>query len=327
MTTKILFKNKIRAEVLKVLSGYCFRERYSKHPYILILSPWISNVQLDIDKEVFELDELWFGWDYGIQSINIPYALLLLKMSFGAEITLVTLPPTERNYDQRTSYVHNLLDFLDEIGCEVFVNPNLHSKLILSNDLGLIGSFNLSKAALYDREEIGISIDDMSNLRVLEEYADGVIATSTPYGYTVRANRQRQDYDNKGIVVTKVTRGWLHEQIVRNFFNVIYDPTLFNEFLIDHIGTKSFYLNKVIQELASNLDAFYVKAVMKYLEPQYHISENEKLHYLKSILNYQGNHEIREILDFLKDKLARTHIPKIPLRIVSFQKQSPCDRY
>jgi hypothetical protein len=118
MTTRILLKNRIRAEVLKVLSGFCFVERHREIPCIIILSPWISNVQLDIDKEFLKSDKFHFGRDYGIRSINLPYALLLLKVEFGAHIIIVTLPPTERNYNSSlVSYVRNLLDFLDEIGC------------------------------------------------------------------------------------------------------------------------------------------------------------------------------------------------------------------
>ena len=71
MTTKILMKEQIKSEVLKVLSGYCFDIRKPDSPKITLLSPWISNVELQLDTEVYELDEMWFGHDYGITSISL----------------------------------------------------------------------------------------------------------------------------------------------------------------------------------------------------------------------------------------------------------------
>jgi len=46
------------------------------------------------------------------------------------------------NYHDGWLRAKTLLDFLDEIGCEIFVNPKLNSKLLLANDLALLGSFN-----------------------------------------------------------------------------------------------------------------------------------------------------------------------------------------
>jgi len=46
------------------------------------------------------------------------------------------------NYHDGWLRAKTLLDFLDEIGCEIFVNRKLNSKLLLANDLALLGSFN-----------------------------------------------------------------------------------------------------------------------------------------------------------------------------------------
>jgi len=328
MTPRILIREKIKAQVLKVLSGYCFRERHPEYPEITILSPWISDVQLEIDKETYELDELWFGLDYGILSINLAYALLLLKLDWGAAVRIVTLPANERNYHERASWVRNLLDFLDEIGCDVYVNPDLHSKLILSNDLALIGSFNLSKSALYDREEIGVCIDDISNLKALQEYAQNVIASSTAYGYT-HVTRQREGIviGNKNPITSRVTRGWLYERLVAEYFHEAVGPdrSLFDEFLIEHLGTKSIYLDGVIKEVALNLDAFYTKAILKCLQTRPHMNEHEKaiLGFLRHQFDYRGVFEIGDILGFLKTKLARPSVPKISIRMVSANIKRP----
>ena len=326
MTVKILLKDQIRAQVLKILSGYCFWERFPSEPNIYILSPWISNVQLEIDREVLELDELWFGLDYGIRSINLPYALLLLKLDFGANIYIVTLPPNRRNYSDGVPWVRNLLDFLDEVGCEVLINPNIHSKLLFSNDLALLGSFNLSKSALYDREEIGVSIDDIGNLKVLEQYAKSIVRSSTPYGYTVRAYREL----GRLPINAKVTRGWFYEEVVKERFGLSFPkrgrgrgaPGLFDEFLIDDIiNTKEiYYLDDVVKEVASDLEAFYVKAIITYMRFS---SEKEILAWLRGRFDYQGKYEIGGVLDFLKSKLAREHIPKLPIRVFSAKKPEP----
>ena len=320
MTTKLFFKDQIRSEVLKVLSGYCFRERQEHFPQICILSPWISDVQLEIGKDTYDLDTFYFGWDYGIFSINLPYALLALKLDYGANIDIVTLPPTEKHYDNRASSIKTLLDFLDEIGCNVFVNPDLHTKLIHSNDLALLGSFNLSFSALWGREEIGASFDDMENLKVLEKYARKVVASSKPYGYTVQAREQdlarteelsryfdkhrRLDLEPKPF--NSVTRGWLYEDVLgvtRDSHEFIY--SFFGPILVD----------EVIKLATFDMEEFYLKLVLAYVinEPK-----SKVLYYLKNRFGYQGKYEINEILNFLETKLAREHIPKIKPSIEFF---------
>jgi hypothetical protein len=317
MVTEIIFRDEIKAQVLKVRSGYCFRERNHNFPYLYVLSPWISDVQLEIDADVYKLDPLWFGLDYGIESINLVYAILLLRLHFNARLDIVTLPPNEKNYGDSASFHGNILDFLDEIGCHIHLNQDLHTKLILSNDLALIGSFNLSKLALYDREEIGISIDDISNLKVLEEYARNVADSSVPYGYTIDPYRNHNTFP----LTRKITRGWFYEQIVREYFKkkIHADPILYDEFLIDHIGTKSFYLVGVISELASDLEGFYVKAILKYFG-QSHQANEKKIAYLEKTFNYQGEYKIENILAQINSKLARPYIPRIPLRLKTMPK-------
>jgi len=184
MTVKILLGDKIRNELLKVLSGISFWERHKESPRLYVFSPWISNVEIEFGdlRPVNNREKRIFVDYFGIKSINLPYALLLRKLHQGVEVNIIALPPTEKYYftSQYASKVKVLYDFLDEIGCNVFVNPNLHTKLILANDLALLGSFNLSKSALYDREEIGVSIDDFDNLRMLDNYALKTMYSSQP---------------------------------------------------------------------------------------------------------------------------------------------------
>ena len=301
--TKIIIKDEIRSHVLKVLSGYCFEERKPNLPEIFILSPWISNVQLEIDKSILESDTLFFGQDYGILSINLPYALLALKLHSGANITLVTLPPTEKNYrDPRAR--RELLDFLDEIGCNVYTNPDLHSKLILSNDLALVGSFNLTIPALSDREEIGVCVDEISNLKVLEKYAYNVIALSKPYGYSVHAREE--------LITSKLTRGLLFEELVKADFilhGITFEPyESCHEFIFFYFET--IYTIDLIKKVASNLEAFYIKALLAFLESKSHLNEH-RLDFLRRRFNYEGKHEVNDILNFLSTRLARDHVPRI----------------
>ena len=296
---------------MKVLSGYHFPERKVDFPMLSILCPLIGDVQLEIDRDIYKLDECWFGLDYGIYSINLPYALLYLKLDFGANINLITLPPTKRNYRDPCAQA-NLLDFLDEIGCNVYVNPDLHAELILSNDLALIGTFNLLMPALDGREEIGISVDDMDDLNILENYARDVTTSSSRYGVAIDECQQH------GLITTKVTRGWLFGDIVRECFAGGLPE--FHEFLFFYFGT--IYANDLLKKVVSDLEAFYVKALLAYLNSKSHSGE-QRLRYLRYRFNYQGKNEIGEILDFLGTKLARAHVPKVPLKIISMPKWLP----
>lgn len=310
---RIIIKDEIRSHVLKVLSGYCFTERKPNFPKISILSPWISDVQLEINREILKSDELFFGLDYGILSINLPYALLALRLDFGADITLVTRPPTKKNYDNPSPH-RELLDFLDEIGCNVYINPDLHSKLILSNDLALVGSFNLTIPALSGREEIGVCIDDISNLKVLENYAYGVVAISRIHGYSA----QNLSYLKSRSTTSNLTRGLLFEEIVRADFQLRgldYDPyETHQEFIFFYF--KTIYTQDVMKKVASDLETFYTNSLLAFLNSKSH-SRQQRLRFLRQRFNYQGKHEVDEISDFLYTLLARDHIPKISPNIFS----------
>lgn len=317
MTTQIIAKEEIRAHLLKVLSGYCLSDRKTQFPKISILSPWISDVQLELDETVFKLDELWFGLDYGIKSINLSYALLLLKIDFGAEIEIVTLPPTEENYGKGAHYRRLLLDFLDEIGCHIYLNSELHSKLILSNDSALLGSFNLSNSALYDREEIGVSIDDIGNLRILEKYVFELTQSSIPYGISPKI----QVYSTGVKTYTdKLTRGKLFEMIMQQFYGdykPMYSSNYF-DFTREKMELESNYSKYLIQEITSNLEGFYTRAVLAFLNHSTRYSDPDKDYGIRKFLrffNYHGKFDPEKIIQCIKKSYARTQIPKIGLKL------------
>lgn len=327
MTTKIIAKGEIRAQTLKVLSGYCFRERKSQHPNVCILSPWISDVELEIDREVYALDDLWFGLDYGIVSINLAYALLLLKLDFGAEIKIVTLPPNEENYRDGAFFHQQLLEFLDEIGCSIYLNTSLHSKLILSNDSALLGSFNLSKSALYDREEVGVSIDDIDNLKTLDSYAGSIVSSSEPYGYTAKISRMPLSF-MEAPFHSQITRGMLYERAVQTYYGRHeIDDTDYAEFLREGIGLEDIYSKYIISEIASDLDRFYMKALFAYIQPSTRYfpnkdSDNKKLERLRVLFDYEGKLDMEEISKFVREKFARKCLPRIKLRIRTMPKMN-----
>jgi len=322
MTTKIIPNGRIRAEMLQILSGY--RQRLYESPRIYVLNPRITDVQLTIDADVLGLNESWFGLDCGIFSINLAYAMLLVKLVFGAEINIVTNGPligekhASEEYSQRTS---NLIDFLDEVGCRIFMARNLHSTLILTNDLALSGSFDFSKSEVYDESENCILIDDLDDIKTLEKYAMDAINSGTPYGYTVRTVHPGSS------IIAKVTRGWLYEMIAENYFpkaNFSKRDCAYT-FLTEHIGIKSVYFDGMIKEVASDLDAFYVNAILQALMDGEERSIERNFRFLKT-LGYKGKMEIEEIMNFLKTKLAREHIPRIPLRMLSMPEyfKKPC---
>lgn len=332
MTSKIVMKEQIRAEILKILSGYCFRLRRNEVPKIYIICPWIYDVDLIIDDDVKELD-IWFEWIYGIKSINLPYALLLLRLDLGAEISIVTRPPEDNSYKAqgRTDEIRNLLDFLDEIGCQILTNDKIHTKLILSNDLALIGSMNLSKTALYDKgqEEIGTSMDDLSNLSILERYADDLIRSSNPYGYTCPTVQGMMRYPYP---VGEITRGWLYDCIVHHYYGQHFHRDTrrmgfdsFDEYLTmillrNEIHSRQALHYTVVKGAAKNLDAFYFKVIWEYLNPTHEImkedvKESDRLSLLWNELGYRGTYEIKKAIDFIDNKFARERVPIIPLRV------------
>jgi hypothetical protein len=324
MTTKIIAQDEIRVQILKVLSGYCFRERRSHNPRICILSPWISDVELQLDNTTYALDDIWFGLDYGIASINLSYALLLLKLDFGATIEIVTLPPNEENYGDSAYFHKQLLEFLDEIGCNVYLNKSVHSKLILSNDSALIGSFNLTKSALYDREEIGISLDDIGNLAILDDYTREIVRSSVPYGYTANTHMETKLLEYP--LPSKITRGVLYEQLVWIYYGHSgLDSTDYGEFLREEVGIEGIYSKYIVAKIASDLEGFYVNALLTYLQPPTAMSLNEdsiekKLSRLNSILGYTGKFDLEEITNFIKARLGRQHFPRIALKMKKMPK-------
>ena len=318
MTTKTIPNDRLRAEILKILSGY--RQRLQEIPKIYILSPRINDVQLETDAAILKLDELWFGLDYGILSINLAYAILLVKLVFGTEINIVTRDPAKEEEVKDKEYAqtaYNLLDFLDEIGCRIFVKSSLHSTLILSNDLALAGSFDLSKP-VYDRKEIGISLNDPNDIKILEKHALESIASSTPYGYTAHAAHTGSS------IIAKATRGWLYEMIAEHYFPKasLSKRDSSNIFLTEHIGTKSVYLDSMVKEVASDIDTFYIKAILQALMDGEDRSIERNFRFLSTLLGYEGQMEIEEVMNFLEAKFAREHVPKIPLRILSMPEYS-----
>ena len=332
MTIQILLGEEIRSEVLKILSGECLFERKPDFPHVYILSPWISDVTIEfsdlyilkekdkIVKAKGRVDSFLF-YDYNIKSINLPYALLLLKLHGGCDakypckIDIVTLPPNEKNYSaDYLPKVETLLDFLDENGCNVFVNPKLHSKLLLANDLALLGSFNLSKSALYDREEIGVSINDLDNLDRLEHYCWNVIRESQLYGYSsllewgwVRDRLKglpsevvrEKEFSSKD----RITRGWLLDQMITDVYR-----NSFGEFL-DITGG----YDRFIKSYARNLDLFYLMSLRRI------ISTSERKERAIGFFGYEGDESIDSIMGFVNNKFARKTVPNIRLRINSLE--------
>jgi hypothetical protein len=277
-------------------------------PKIYVLSPWISDVQLTIDDDVLALDEPWFGLDCGIFSINLAYEMLLVKLVFGAEINIVTNDPLKdekyrgREYSQRA---FNLIDFLDEVGCRVFFARDLHSTLILTNDLALSGSFDLSKSEAYDENENGILINDLDDIKTLEKHAIDAINSGTPYGYTARAVHAGSS------IVAKATRGWLYEMIAEHYFPKAHFSKRDSSytFLTECIGTKSVCFDGMIREIASDLETFYVNAILQALMGGENRSIERNCGFLPA-LDYRCKMEFEEVMNFLETKLAREHVPE-----------------
>lgn len=332
LTIQLLFDDEIRSHVLKILSGECVFIRRPNVPKIYILSPWISDVQIEfsdlyISKEYEKLVKTqgpggtFLFLDYNIKSINLPYALLLFKLHGGCEVespcelNIVTLPPEEMNLSpDYLPKVKTLLDFLDEIGCNMFVNSKLHSKLLLANDLAVLGSFNLSSSALYYREEIGVSINDLDNLDRLETYCRKVIQESQPYGYSSMIENGWIRDDMEGLppeVIRErnlsrreqITRGWLLDKLIKNAYSEGY-----GEFLNITGG-----YDRQLRSYSRDLNLFYLDSLRKL------ISSPKGKDLVKGFFDYQGNQSTDSIMEFVNSKFARKRVPDIRMRIKSLK--------
>jgi len=349
MTIQILLGEEIRSEVLKILSGQYMFQRHGENPRLFILSPWISDVDIEfgdlyISKEKSRQEEgvviggTYLFETYNIKSVNLPYALLLLKLlgkfeeGKPCEVNIVTLPPNEIHYSSDyLPKVKNLLAFLDEIGCNILVNPKLHSKLLLANDLALLGSFNLSSSALYYKEEIGISIDDLGNLNTLENYCLSVIHKSKLYGYSsplkwgtfrdvdeaIRYEHGTKEYDagielareKERLRKNRITRGWFLDQIILDVVNIGYGGE-FHEFSCEFGG-----YDKFIKSYAHDLDLFYllnIRNVISSVKPWV-----KGKAWVKSFFDYKGDESTDSIVEFVNTKFARKTVPDIRPRLKS----------
>lgn len=273
MTIEILSGSKIRSKILEILLGLYFDKVSPEIPRLYILSPWISDVQIRFGEVNSLRKDTVFLHRYNIESVNLASALLLLRLWFAVEINVVTLPPEYPFYKERQiSQTKLFLDFLDEIGCNVFTNANLHAKLVLSNDLALLGSCNLSSSALYDKEELAVCINDLDNLQKLDDYATNIIRLSEPFGFTSMhwsGYDKIYKYEGKDVVPPqyKFTRGWLLEKIIEwivgRYKTILNPPSLHCCVFVFFEEAKSFY--DMANIVFSNLDDFYIGNIEKIL--------------------------------------------------------------
>lgn len=350
MTIQILSGDEIRSHVLKILSGECLYERRPQHPQLFILSPWISDVDIEfsdfyVSRESENPENSFLFLDYNIKSINLAYALLLLKLHGGAEVIIVTLPPNEPNYSSDyLPRVMTLLDFLDEIGCNVFVNSKLHSKLFLANDLALLGSFNLTSSALYNKEEIGISVNDLDNLNKLEIYCRDVIYSSQPFGYSSLlhyGSPEDRKYESpdyvEGMTLSeyngllerwsesedahilherqlsrrnRITRGWLLDKMIKETYHVEHGRERYGEFFNVTGG-----YDKFIKSYARDLNLFYLMNLRKLISSVENHSTGKV--WVKQLFDYDRDESTDSIMEFVHTKFARKTIPNVKLRVKS----------
>lgn len=276
MTTKVILGDEIGSRIHDVFAGEHFLFGYGERPRLNILSPWISNVK--IKGKIPKMGGVSPQICYAFESIDLAHTILLARFLFNVEVSLVTRTPNENTYSNPT-HAKNLLDFLDEIGCRIFTNDMLHSKMLLVDGLAIVGSMNLTKSALYDREEIAISIDDLENLFILASYAYDVSKESKPYGYTATENR-------------KVTRGWLYHMFGKAAHRVFREHGF------------------SIEDILSNIESFYSESITKLLMNDRPIN----VPYMRARIAYNGPYKSKhEAVCLLKKVLAREQFPKIDL--------------
>lgn len=265
MTTKVILADEIGSRIHDILAGEHFL--FGK-PHLYILSPWISNVE--IKGKIPKMGPVSPQICYTFESMDLAHAILLARLLFDVEVKIVTKTPTDETYSYPI-YVKSLLDFLDEIGCSVFTNDTLHSKMLLTGGIAIVGSLNLTKSALYNREEIAVSIDDLENLGTLYDYAHDVVKESEPYGYTAY-----------GYERDKATRGWLYTKLGGTAHTVFLRHDLSIENILLNIET--FYLESIIKLSMKKSLPHYMRqgALQAYKGP--YVSEDEAVVFLKSVL-------------------------------------------
>jgi len=281
VTTKVLLGDEIGSRIHDIFAGEHFLLTSRFSPRLYILSPWISNVE--IKGKIPKMGPMAPQICYDFETMDLAHAILLAKLLFEIKVILVTKPPNEETYSNPV-YVESLLDFLDEIGCSVFVNDVLHSKMLLTQQIAIVGSMNLTKSALYNREEIGVSIDDLENLSILEAYANDIMKESKPYGYTATRDWKRE----------RVTRGMLCEVLAESG-EILY-------------LRREEYRDLEIESILSNIERFYLRSIIKLM------MEGKK----PPLRSYNGPYKSQdEAMTFLKGVLARKQFPKIDFKYSS----------
>jgi hypothetical protein len=328
MTTRVLFGDDIRSMVLRILSGEYLYEAES-FPRLFILCPWISDVDLQfseffLSEEEERLKEPGYSYafvDYNIKSINLPYALLLLKLHTGVDVNIVTLPPKEPHYaSDYLPRIVTLLDFLDEIGCNIFVNDKIHSKIIFADKIALLGSFNLTSSALYYRDEIGVSVNDEDNLLRLGRYCCDMIQESELYGYS--SLLEWGITLGKTINHDQITRGFFLDYMIRNAFPIEQGSVKYREFFNVTGGYDAF-----IKSYIQDLENFYLNSLYKLILGNYdypidqsmvkRYSTDLGLKCIRRFFGFDNDYSPEELLISIDDKFARRKIPNIKLRIKS----------
>jgi len=79
----------------------------------------------------------------------------------GVRVTILV-----NKHSLKRNFIKTLIEFQD-IGCKVYMHPNLHSKIFLNEKTGIIGSMNLLKRSFENSLEIGVRVTSDKNLREL----------------------------------------------------------------------------------------------------------------------------------------------------------------
>lgn len=80
--------------------------------------------------------------------------------------------------DNRENPAEAILEGFIEVGCELFLIPNLHSKIYCNESKVLITSMNMYLHSVLNNAEIGVLIDKENDVEVIKEYIENLIATS-----------------------------------------------------------------------------------------------------------------------------------------------------
>lgn len=146
------------------------------------ISPEIIDLIKNSEKYVVLISPYLYLWKHLKDEI--------IKCSEREVKVLLIIKSFEKESPKNKSSIklNNRMDILEETlkdfvskGIEIYTNESLHTKLYMSEKLGLVSSMNLYDYSMKSNQELGIVIDDDKTQKQLNEYVKELKSNSSNY--------------------------------------------------------------------------------------------------------------------------------------------------